>query len=93
MDRQFVRLLADIHCEWKGSEPTYRAYVNDELFAERTWCWTNSYLEECFQIEAEPGKYHIRYELVEPHCAQLTATNLRVEYGPGTDLALWNTTR
>jgi hypothetical protein len=84
MARQFVRLLADVNCEWEGLSPIYRAYVNDELFAERTWTWTDSYLEECFQIEAEPGEYRIRYELVAPHLATLTAKNLRVDHGPGT---------
>jgi hypothetical protein len=84
MARQFIRLLADVNCEWEGLSPTYRAYVNDELFAERTWIWTDRYLEECFQIEAEPGEYHIRYELVAPHLATLTVKNLRVDYGPGT---------
>jgi hypothetical protein len=84
MARQFVRLLADVHCEWEGLSPIYRAYVNDELFAERTWTWTDSYLEECFQIEAEPGEYVIRYELVAPCLAQLTVQNIRVDYGPGT---------
>ena len=84
MARQFVRLLADVHCTWEGLSPIYRAYVNDELFAERTWTWCDSYLEECFQIEAEPGEYAIRYELVSPHLAQLNAKNLRVDYGPAT---------
>jgi len=84
MARQFVILLADVHCFWEGLSPTYRAYVNDELFAERTWFWTDSYLEEMFQIEAEPGEYHIRYELVPPHLAQLTVQNMRVEHGTAT---------
>ena len=99
MARQFVRLLVDVHCEWKDSAPIYRAYVNDELFAERTWIWTDMYLEECFQIEAEPGDYRIRYELVEPHLAELNVTNFRVDHGPAAvennvvrilDEAVWN---
>ena len=84
MASQFIRLLADVRCEWEGLSPIYRAYVNDELFAERTWIWTDYYLEECFQIEAEPGEYRVRYELVPPHLATLTVTNVRVDYGPGT---------
>jgi len=68
-----------------GKFPThYRTYVNDELFAERTWLWTDCYLEELFQIEAEPGEYTIRYELVPPHLARLTVKNMRVDHGPGT---------
>ena len=84
MTKQFIRLLCDVDCEWESFPPIYRAYVNDELFAERTWTWTDCYLEELFQIEAEPGEYTIRYELVKPHLARLTVKNMRVDHGPGT---------
>jgi hypothetical protein len=84
MNKKFVRVLADIDIKWEGLNPVYRAYVNDELFAERTWYWGSDYLEETLQIEAEPGEYTIRFELVPPHLAQLTVSNIRVEYGPGT---------
>lgn len=83
MTKKFVRVLADVNCEWEGLSPNYRVYVNDELFAERTWIWTDMYLEENLQIEAEPGEYAIRYELVSPHLAQLLVDNFRVECGPG----------
>jgi len=83
MTRKFVRVLADVHCDWEGLDPTYRVYVNDELFAERTWRWTTAYLEEMLQIEAEPGKYHLRWELVPPHLAELRVENVRVDFGPG----------
>ena len=83
MKRNFVRVLADIHCDWEGLPPTYRLFVNDELFTERTWTWTDSYLEEAIQIDATPGKYHIRYELVPPHLAKIHVENMRVETGPG----------
>ena len=84
MSKKFVRVLADINCDWEGLNPSYRVYVNDELFAERTWRWTNAYLEEMLQIEAEPGKYDLRWELVAPHLAQLQVSNVRVDFGPGT---------
>ena len=84
MIRQSIRLLCDVNCEWEGLQPIYRAYINDELFAERTWRWTDCYLEEQFEIEAAPGEYTIRYELVPPHLAQLTVTNVRVIGGHGT---------
>jgi len=83
MTRYFVRVLADIDCEWEGLNPIYRVYVNDELFAERTWRWTKEYLEEMLQIEAEPGDYQLRWELVPPHLAQLLVNNVHVDYGPG----------
>lgn len=78
----YVQVLCDVACEWEGLPPTYRLYVNDELFAERTWNWDSDYyLEEMIQVEAEPGKYRIHYELVPPHLARLTVNNFRVEHG------------
>jgi hypothetical protein len=84
MTKKFVRVLADVHCDWEGLDPTYRVYVNDELFAERTWRWSESFLEEMLQIEADPGRYSLRWELVPPHLAHLQVENIRVDYGPGT---------
>ena len=59
MSKQFIRVLCNIDCEWESFQPIYRTYVNDELFAERAWRWTEHYLEELIQIEAEPGEYTI----------------------------------
>ena len=84
MTKEFVRVLADVDCEWEGLNPIYRLYVNDELFTERTWRWTNSYLEEMLQIEAVPGEYTLRWELVPPCLARLKISNVRVDYGPAT---------
>jgi hypothetical protein len=84
MTKKFIRVLCDVNCEWESFQPIYRAYVNNELFAERTWRWTDYYLEELFQIEAEPGEYHLRFELVNPHLARLNVTNMRVQHGPAT---------
>ena len=84
MNRYFVRVLADVNCEWEGLNPVYRVYVNDELFAERTWRWIDSYLEEILQIEAEPGEYDLRWELVQPCLARLTVQNVRVDWGLGS---------
>lgn len=82
MTKHFVRVLCDVHCDWTGEPPKYRVFVADELFTERTFIWTDSFLEEVLQISAEPGKYPIRYELVEPHNATLDIRNVRVELGP-----------
>jgi hypothetical protein len=83
MSKTFVRVLANIDCTWEGLNPVYRVYVNDELFTERTWYWTDAYLEEMLQIEAVPGNYTLRFELVPPHLAELIVKNIRVDYGPG----------
>jgi hypothetical protein len=84
MEKKFVRVLADVNCEWEGLSPIYRVYVNDELFAERTWIWTDQYLEENLQIDAPVGDYLLRWELVPPCLAQLDISNVRVELGSGT---------
>lgn len=81
MNKEFVRVVATVDCKWEGLPPIYRVFVNDELFAERTWAWADSYIEELLQISAAPGKYHIHYELVPPHLAELTVQNLHVEQG------------
>ena len=83
MDKRFVRMLSTIDCKWEGLSPVYRLYVNDELFAERTWIWNDSKLEENLQVEAVPGEYTLRYELVAPHLAELNIESLTVNYGPG----------
>lgn len=83
MTKQYVRVAAEVHCSWEGLPPTYRVYVNDELFSERTWIWTDAYLEENLQILAQPGKYQIRFELVPPYLAQLWVKNMHVNHGPG----------
>ena len=43
------------------------------------------YLEEMLQISAVPGRYTIRYELVDGYNnnAGLKIRNMRVEHGPG----------
>jgi hypothetical protein len=84
MTKKFVRVQADVDCEWEGLAPIYRVYVNDELFAERTWRWTDMYLEENLEIQAEPGEYRMRFELVPPHLAHLQVKNIRVGHGPDT---------
>ena len=81
MAKQFVRILSNIDCEWEGLTPIYRLYVNNELFSERTWIWTDSTLEENLQIEAEPGDYTLHYELLSPNSANLKIGSLTVSHG------------
>lgn len=82
MQTHYVRVLCDIHCKYDDRGTRYRVYVDDELFAERTWIWNDCYLEEALQIEAPRGKYHIRFELVEPEVGKLKVKNVRVDHGP-----------
>ena len=84
MTRHFIRVLFDVHCDWQGLAPDYRVFVNDELFTERTFNFSDAYLEEMLQIEAPEGNYNIRCELVPPTIAHLRVENMRVDFGPGT---------
>jgi hypothetical protein len=84
MTQQFVRVLADVHCDCAVDQrPIYRLYVNDELFTERTWIWENCYLEENFQISAPAGIYPIRFEIVDVEHGRIKVRNHRVITGPG----------
>lgn len=82
MEPVFVKALFDLDCEWEGLPPDYRIYVNDELFAERTWRWTDCYLQEMLQIQAPPGHYKISLQAVGANLAKFKQSNFRVEYGP-----------
>lgn len=84
MAREYVRVICNVACKWEGLPPVYRVYVNDELFTERTWRWNDEfYLREEIQIDAEPGEYKIRYELVPPNLADISVGFPVIDHGPG----------
>ena len=60
----------------------YRVYVNNELFAERTWIWQGVYLEEMLPISAPAGVYPIRFETVDPEHGKIKIRNYKIA-GPG----------
>jgi hypothetical protein len=70
MRNKFVKINFDLHCDWKKTPPTYRVYVNHELFTERTYIWGDTqHLKEMLQLTAPPGKYTVRIEnLGDPQC-------------------------
>ena len=82
MSKKFVFVECDVYCQGWTNPPSYRVYVNDELFTERTWIWPDHYLTEMLQISAPPGDYRVTVQAVGPQLAQFTVTNHRVEYGP-----------
>ena len=82
MLKHYVRVICDIYCKSHQPGARYRVFVNDELFAERTWIWDDVYLEEALQIEAKPGMYPLRFELVEPDIGKLKVKDIRVDEGP-----------
>jgi hypothetical protein len=83
MQTYFVRVECDVTAKVHAQPLRYRAYVNNDLFAERTWIWTGSDLEENFQIQAAPGVYPIRFETVDADHGRVKVRNLRVVAGPG----------
>lgn len=84
METVFVKAVFDLECEWEGLPPSYRIYVNDEMFAERTWIWSDHYLQEILQIQAPKGTYSVRLEPLQPALARFVTSNHAVEYGPGS---------
>ncbi len=59
----FARVEFDLFCDWKKHPPTYRLYVNHELFNERTYIWSGAqYLREILQLNVVPGTYKVNVE-------------------------------
>lgn len=83
MAKEFVKVLMDIHCDWHGTAPGYRVFVNEELFSERTYIWTEQYVTEALQVNAEPGLYQVRLEYLNAEQAVYSVQNRRTESGPG----------
>ena len=83
MKTEFVIVKCNVYCKWSGPHPRYRCYVDDELFSERTWIWNDVYLEENLQIQALPGKYSVRVELLDTEHASIKVRNLHISTGPG----------
>lgn len=82
MSKYHVVVACDVHCQWEDTPPIYRLWVEDELFAERTYIWKKQYLEELIQIYAPLGKYNIRYEIINSKRAKITPKNLKIINGP-----------
>jgi hypothetical protein len=83
MQTYFVRVECDVTAKVHEQPLRYRAYVNNELFSERTWIWDNCYLEENFQISAPAGVYPIRFETVNTDRGRIKVRDFRVVAGPG----------
>ena len=83
MQTFFVRVECDVTAKVHEQPFRYRAYVNNELFVERTWIWENCYLEENFQISAPAGVYPIRFETVDDANGRIKTRDYRITAGPG----------
>jgi hypothetical protein len=81
-DTVFVKLYVDLHCDWQGLPPDYRIYVDNEMFAERTFRFEEPvYLTEILQIESDVNEVHyVRLEPVGPQLATFRFENPRVAY-------------
>jgi hypothetical protein len=82
--RRQALIAVDVFCRPLTDQiPVYRLYVNDELFAERSWIWSHEYLEEQIPIHAAPGDYVIRFQVIPPESASLKAKNFRIVESTG----------
>jgi len=86
MSKQSVQISYDVHCDWAGPPPRYRLYVENELFVERTFNFVQSYLNEVIPIDAEPGDYVIKYEMIDAN-GHIAANNPQVISGPAEFIA------
>lgn len=92
--RRPVLIAVDVYCRpLTDQTPIYRLYVNDELFAERSWIWKNIYLEENIALNVSPGDYVIKFEVIPPESAVLKSKNYRVLESQGGVKLLKNLVR
>ena len=61
----------------------YRVFVNEELFTERTWIWSDCYLEESIPILAPAGIYPIQFQTVDQTNGRIKVRNFRITSGLG----------
>jgi len=81
-NKKFVTVTLDIYCFWLNEAPSYRLYVNEELFADRTFRWKeDKYLQEVIPLHAEPGLYTIEIEHNDKHIVDFNANNLQIKKG------------
>ena len=63
-----VRIQAHVYSFYEHNAPTYRIWVNDNLYTEREF-WTNpyeNYVIENLIIDVEPGIHTLTLEKVRP---------------------------
>lgn len=63
-----VRIAAHVYSYYEHNAPTYRIWVNDNLYIEREF-WTNpyeNYVIENMIIDVEPGAHLLTIEKVRP---------------------------
>jgi|OM-RGC.v1.031312217 hypothetical protein len=77
-----ILITCDVDLEPITPDPRYRVWVDQELFAERRWIWSDQYLEENIWFRAGPGRYTLRVELVGADQAWLQVKNYQIRSGP-----------
>lgn len=81
-DKKFVKIYFDVRCKWRAFPPSYRIFVNDEMFAERTYSVREGkFIREILQVNARPGVYKFRIEELSPITGEFSISNPRVEVG------------
>ena len=84
MQPLYAIVAVEVYCSWTQQPPRYRVFVNDELFAERTFIWDGGYfLDEHLTISGPIGKYQIRCENVDPDLGEFKFKNMRLVDGHG----------
>ena len=83
MNKKFILASFDLSFEWEGASPSFRVYVNKELFCERKFVWPNRTINVSLQIEAAPGSYPVEVIAIRNPSAKLTVTNHAIKVGPG----------
>lgn len=63
---QDIIIEVDVLCDWQSEPPSYRLYIDNELFTERDYIWRNpnQWVREILVAELAPGTHTIKVEPV-----------------------------
>ena len=84
MNKKFVLASFDLTSEWEGTSPSFRVYVNKELFCERKFSWHSNTIRISLQIEAPPGSYPVEVVAIRNPTTSLSTSNHAIKVGPGS---------
>lgn len=76
-----VSISVDVWCDYKGSHPTYRVFVDDHLLTERTFIWNTStqYIREHIEVNLSSGPHWLTIVNCSPEIATFRTANMQVD--------------
>jgi hypothetical protein len=78
---QDLRIEVDVLCEWQTEPQSYRLYINNDLYTERTYIWRNpnQWVREMLVAELAPGEHIIKIQPVNSQFHGFKLANFAID--------------